>query len=113
MLRLKIIFILFFFLFWLIPLGAFIKPYQETLACGGQRAICLCLHHFQKSSDGQKVVLVNPGTPKETSPGGASHDFITEKIKSVVSLRSATFEYSTTLPKFPFFIKAIEHIPKA
>ncbi len=108
-------FVLFFI--WLLPLGIFIKPSQEKVACDGQRAICMCCcHMFKKTSNVLgKVMLSCPtqGTSKEaSSSGGSSNYFLsTVFVTPVIGLRPSqwgSFIQSLSLP----FIRSIESVPK-
>ena len=70
-----------FFILWILPLGYFIKPSQEKVACDGQRAICMCCcHMFKKTSNSPGKVMLSgatQGTSKEApSSGGASNYFL-------------------------------------
>lgn len=108
--RLFTSFVIAIFTLWILPLGAFIKPYQEALICGGKRAICLCSHKSVKSSPG--LMIVNPGVQKESSPGGASHDFIAQ-IKSWAN-RPGVLDYRMEMTQSYYFLlqRSLEHVPK-
>ena len=106
-----------FFILWILPLGYFIKPSQEKVACDGQRAFCMCCCHiFKKTSNtAVKVVLSCPtqGTSKETSSsGGASNYFISNKpVMPEINLQASQWAASKIFPTLPF-IRSIEFVPK-
>ena len=105
------------FLVWVLPLGVFIAPQQEELACNGQRAICLC-------SRGMSEPVTQPprhdmfqgqtGSERneQTAPAGAGHSFIViphlrlAQQTSNGFLRSMPQHYSLDI------IRSIEHVPK-
>ena len=62
------------FLIWLLPLGVFIKPSQEKVACDGQRAICMCHAFIPKASDNAMKPGINlkagASSNKENPSGG-------------------------------------------
>ncbi len=102
------------FLLWLIPMGIFITPSKEKMACGGQRAICMCSHAASMSSNSQKtthrVYKAVPTPQKESSSSGSY-------------FLSAIFRNDNPLViKLSFFIhenfynlavyRSIDHVPK-
>ena len=108
----------FVFLVWILPLGVFIKPWQERVACGGQRAICLCSHRTAKPQNKvvEKISLKINGSSvqkEEGSTGGVSHFFLVQHNNRVQS------SYHTAFSHHPFFLyacphdQAVEHVPKA
>jgi hypothetical protein len=105
------------FFIWLLPLGIFIKPSQEKVACDGQRAICMCSVHFAHKSPSNPlggIATANPNANKEapSNGGGAGNYF-----ESGLSVLSVT--HSSILPDFQVelipslqFINPIEHVPR-
>lgn len=106
----------FVFFVWLLPLGIFIKPSQEKIACGGQRAICLCSHQQAKlkANPVEGYGFQNPsGVNKEAnaSGGGVHYHFaVYHPVRS--ALNSLSFENSAILAYRNPSLKSIEHIPK-
>jgi len=104
------------FTIWILPLGAFIRPDQESRVCDGQRAICLCT---------QKMKEARPATPLDTvwqlPAGNANKDssgFSSQSFLPVSSGReeSPAFEKyftSFSIPDAQVFPRPVEHVPKA
>ena len=72
------------FSLWIIPLGAFIKPYQEMKVCGGQRAICLCTH--LKSSvkiKGQSLIVKVPSSAEKETGSQLGSFWLTTEFSSL------------------------------
>ena len=105
------------FFVWLLPLGIFIKPSQEKVACDGQRAICMCCcHMFKKTSNSPGKVMLSgatQGTSKEApSSGGASNYFLSSVFMNpTINLWSSQWRSSTQFPTLPF-IRSIESVPR-
>ena len=106
------------FVFWLLPLGAFIKPSAEKFLCAGRRAICLC-HYFagkapQKGPSAATLQTSGAGTPKEEGAGAATnHQFLMGRfIQEINRTQPGYFVESAFLYKY-LFLRSIEHIPKA
>ncbi len=76
MLRAVILFFMFCFFLWILPLGVFISPANEKMACDGQRAICLCSHAQStvkgNSMEGFGLKTISGGHKEEASSGGGS-----------------------------------------
>jgi len=106
------------FTLWLLPLGAFIKPAQEKIACGGQRAICLCSHAKAKVSgkaieSGVGLKVGNSSGKEKESSGGAGHYLSRAAYMSAEALRlSSHFERQHLRYKNPF-LASLEYVPKA
>ena len=104
------------FSIWILPLGVFIQPSKEKLACDGQRAICLCSHLIAKSADnlGQSSIKSFSSSHKEEgSSGSAGHYFLTATLDKKNNLAAVALIYDNmSLHTYQFF-RAIEHIPKA
>jgi len=103
------------FFIWILPLGVFIKPSQEKLACNGQRLICLCsLKGKMRQKNGGKILFQNASGPhkEEGSPGGASHYFVSAKNKDHANNRLFRyFDQQSFLYSF-LINRSIEHVPK-
>ncbi len=103
------------FFLWLLPLGIFIKPAQEKIACGGKRAICLCSH---KPQEGKPAHAAEAQTSYQSGiaqvhelASGVAHAFESVSLQlNVISKSSALnpyrFDYSFRK------ISRIEHVPK-
>jgi hypothetical protein len=107
----------FLFLIWLLPLGVFIKPSQEKIACAGQRAVCMC-------SSTQVKVKANPlesnglkrasASQKEAAASsGAGHYFLAAQHLLQKTDDRVRENYALLLAYRNPSLKAIEHIPKA
>lgn len=114
--RASALFTLTVFFVWILPLGVFIKPWQEKAACGGQRAICLCSNLINKSEG--KAAPVNtlravPPTQQKESGAGASSEFLPDRFSYALSasvfrlLMNDAFLYAFR------FSALIEHVPRA
>jgi len=108
-------FVLISFILWILPLGYFIKPSQQQLACDGQRAMCMCHVMLPKSVD--KVmpgVSLKAGATqgKENSSGGTGNYFVNSKPNIVITLNlSSIFDLQFLSYKNPFPV-SIECVPK-
>ncbi len=107
--------ILVVFVIWLLPLGIFIKPAQEKMACNGQRAVCLCTNLLKKAQAKGFVastVVRNTSSQKEFSSGGASHYF-TLALRSVLMKPTAQFVVETDdSPSTVAFVNLPDPVPK-
>ena len=106
------------FFLWILPLGVLIKPAQQMLFCGGQRAICLCTHLVNKSLEktgGQVVVRAADRalSSNEVRSNGGSvfpYIFIADEALSLVepagadSQERSLYALSVSRP--------IDHVPK-
>lgn len=70
------------------PLGAFIAPSKEALACGGKRAICLCTHLMGKERPKVQSTVAKraASTHKEESAASSPHflsaaGFVSHEVK--------------------------------
>ena len=114
--RLLASFLVISFILWILPLGIFIKPSQQKLACDGQRAICMCHAFIPKSSDKAMeaglVLKAGASTNKENSSGGGGNYFVSAKSTIVSRLQLASlFENEYLCYKSPF-LAALEYVPK-
>ncbi len=117
--RLVSIAIVAIFLLWLLPLGIFIKPSQEKILCGGQRAVCLCSGKVAKAAVENslgEVTVKSTGAPqKEQNPssGGvhlftiAHRDIIEPNMRLARALNTHISLYSDPS------LSSLEHVPKA
>jgi hypothetical protein len=110
----SIILILFFI--WLLPLGVFIKPSQEQVVCGGQRAVCMCSHIQVKvkgsALEGSSLKSVS-ASQKEAGSSSAGHYYLALN-QAVKHLASSFYSNEALLLAYRNpSLKAIEHIPKA
>jgi hypothetical protein len=104
------------FFIWILPLGIFIKPSQEKIACAGQRAICLCSQASSKikSSPINGYGLKSQSTNKETnaSGGGAGHSYLAAYRSIQNNLAKSILNDSMLLAYLNPSLLAIEHVPK-
>ncbi len=104
------------FFIWILPLGIFIKPSQEKIACDGQRAICLCSHAKSKikSSPIEGYGLKsNSNTSKESNAsGGAGHYYLAAHLPIQNNLAVRVLNDAMFLAYRNPFLRSIEHIPK-
>lgn len=105
------------FFIWILPLGVFIEPSQEQIACGGQRAICLC-RHWDKRVQPNVLTQIslknfNAGTSKEeSSSSGGNHYYLSVTGASHNGLlQLSAFSDQTSLYSFRYY-QSIEHVPK-
>jgi hypothetical protein len=105
------------FFVWLLPLGIFIKPSQEKVACDGQRAMCMCSVHFaHKASSNplEGITTANSNGSKEAPSNSGSAGNYFESSAAVLNV-----VHSSILPDFRVelipslqFINPIEHVPR-
>jgi hypothetical protein len=105
------------FILWILPLGYFIKPSMEKLACDGQRAMCMCrcmLGHrsVDRAMEAGVVLKTGSSSNKENSSGGSSNYFVSAKSAAVLNVHAVSvFENQFLTYKNPF-LASIEYVPK-
>jgi hypothetical protein len=103
------------FILWVLPLGFFIKPSQQKLACDGQRAMCMCHALVFKSSDKAMepgLALKAGSSPNKENSSGAGNYFVSAKPAVALNLQSASvFENQFLSYKSPY-LAALEYVPK-
>src|SRR5438552_3879880 len=103
------------FILWILPLGIFIKPSHEKLACDGQRAVCMCHALIPKSSDKAMepgiALKAGSSTNKENAPGAGSY-FISLKTTAALNLPYASFFSNPHLCYKSPYLAAFEYVPK-
>jgi hypothetical protein len=115
MIRIIASFLILSFIFWILPLGFFIKPSQQKLACDGQRAICMC-HAFvpkmnDKAMEAGLVIKSAPGPNNENPSSGGSY-FISAKPVLALNLKFPSFfENQYFCYKNPF-LAPLDNVPK-
>jgi hypothetical protein len=103
------------FIFWILPLGFFIKPSQEKIACDGQRAICMC-HVMIKSHASDKNVSsglslkMTSSLNKENSSVGAY--YLSCKSTPVLQLKRISFFHPQAFSYQNPFFDLIDAVPK-
>ncbi len=105
------------FFLWILPLGVFIKPSQEKVACDGQRAICMCSHakanKIVKAIEGFNIKS-NPNSSKESNvSSSAGHYYLTSQNYVNQVLHISLIEDAMFVAYRNPSLKLIEHIPKA
>jgi hypothetical protein len=109
-------FLLLCFILWILPLGFFIKPAMQKLACDGQRAMCMCYAMGHKPADKamETGISLKAGVSsnKENPSSGSSNYFVSVKPVLAVKLHSASiFENQFLSYKNPF-LAAVDYVPK-
>ena len=103
------------FFIWILPLGFFIKPSQEKLACNGQRAICLCSHTLakEKAEDKGRFNYKAPtnGQKEANASGGASHHYVVVNNDFLPAQQLAFYHHELTSLYSLLLITSIEHVP--
>jgi len=116
MTRVLIFLLLLSFILWILPLGYFIKPCQQKLACDGERAMCMCHVMMVKSPDKamEHGVGIKEGasTNKEGSSGSAGNYFFSPRNIVSLNLHSSSFFENPFLTYQNPFLAAIEYVPK-
>ena len=112
--QLLILFLLISFILWVLPLGVFIKPSLQKLACDGQRAICMCHAMLPKASakamDAGSSLKAGAVPAKENSSAG--NYFVEAKHIVVLNLfPPSILENQIFCYKNPF-LGSIDYIPK-
>ncbi len=108
-------FLIISFLLWLLPLGYFIKPGQEKLACDGQRAVCMC-HALVPKGSRQAMepgmgLRAGGSTHKDNATGGGNY-FISVKPPLALPLLSAFLVENQHFFYRNPYLTALEHVPK-
>ena len=105
------------FLVWIIPLGAFISIDKERLACGGQRAICLCstsLAGHPSGGEGKIAMIKSPGLDKESgSSGSPGHEFLSAILSFDIKKNGSNRFELASFYSYPLVCRSIESVPKA
>jgi len=102
---------------WLMPLGAFIRPSQEKVACDGCRAFHMCFGLVKIDPAGltQKVSFTSAsGFEKNHQPsssGGGDDLLLTEPPHKILT-KDSRFIFSTEIPHFFDFTLSLEPVPK-
>ena len=113
--RFLLLFLLFGFLLWILPLGYFIKPSQEHLVCDGQRAFCMCCMMKPKVADKamEAGVSLKAGTStgKESSSGGGNY-FVSTKPIVMINLHLASVIENPFLAYKNPFLASVDYVPK-
>lgn len=102
------------FIVWILPLGAFIKPEQESEACNGRRAICLCSHLLGKALDKQlgKVLLKQYAGGLQKENASSSPDFVLPRIVKNSDSRMIRFQdLNEDIHSF-LYIASVEPVPR-
>ena len=105
------------FFIWILPLGIFIKPSLEKLACNGQRAICLCSHLMPKQAakNASKAIYKGSGGAEQkehSGPDGSSHHFLFAQKKNQINRQLSLYRRQQSFLYSSLVIRSIEHVPK-
>lgn len=107
------------FIAWILPLGFFITPSKEKIACNGQRAICMCSHAMAKQSAknvgvGKAAYKGSGAAQKEQNgPGGSSHHFLAVQKKNQINRQISFYHREQSTFYSLLVVRPIEHVPKA
>lgn len=105
------------FLVWILPLGTFIKPEKEKLACNGKRAICLCRHllALQLSKAAKKTFLNNGGQVAKERQGtsSSSPSFMNVFAEHNVNFNRDAFYQDNQIVNSLLVIRPIDHVPRS
>ena len=101
------------FILWILPLGYFIKPSQEKLACDGMRAMCMCsLGHKAPNKDMVAGINLQAAIPNKDNSSGGGNVFDSIKPVLALNLHSASiFDNQYLAYKNPF-LNSIEYVTK-
>ncbi|MDE1920853.1 MAG: hypothetical protein KGJ09_02425 [Candidatus Omnitrophica bacterium] len=102
------------FVLWIMPLGYFIKPSEQKLFCGGQRAMCMCSIFLPKAPDKamEHGVVLKTGASNNKENMGGSNYFVSSHPMVGPGLQSTSvFEDPFLLYHNPF-PAASEYVPK-
>ena len=109
------IFLAFEFFIWLLPLGAFIDPAKEKLACDGQRAICLCSHLLAKHHSPMgidKILFQSASEVQKEKNNSAGQNFLFTSLSNLIN-PSERFSFQTKQLLYTLLAaKPVEHVPK-
>jgi len=102
-------------IFWLLPLGVFIKPSQEKAACNGQRAFHMCTSMMgMKNADSPSKLTLLKDTSNNPSPkssaSGNIHLWLFNALKISFGQKSIRFDFENCL-KPQICASAIDHPP--
>ncbi len=107
--------VLFCFVAWLVPIGAFVDISKERMVCGGQRAVCLCHISKNKQTAAGKLGLAKAGGVEKESGGSGSPgtQFLVSKRKPLPVLQFSFFLYSQEHSYSSVVLSPSEPVPKA
>lgn len=104
------------FFIWIMPLGIVIKPAFEKLACGGQRAICMCSSLTSQPGEGDNASYLSSTGASQQGPkrSGGSGALFWLAQAAVHTIDKLCFYHPITPPVYSFrYAHRIDHIPKA
>ena len=108
------LFLLTSFILWILPLGCFIKPSQEKMACDGQRAMCMCsvMMGHKAVDKAMAGISLKAASPSKENSSSAGNYFVQAKSIIALNLPSASlFENQSLAYKNPF-LASLEYVPK-
>ncbi len=109
----SIVLILFFV--WILPLGVFIKPSQEKLACDGLRLICMCSNITKSTAkNNAKIIYKGSGSVQKepSSAGGSSQQFLLTFNKNRNDQHVSFYDQEYSHLYSLLVTRPIEHVPK-
>ena len=110
------ILLLFSFLMWIVPLGAYIQPSQEQKVCNGQRAICLCtnlLKKFQQESTLMNSVELRSGVEIQEAQSYSPPSYLLTETVAAVTMDDFILPLHNYSYLYSFHhLSQIEHVPR-
>lgn len=103
------------FILWVLPLGYFIKPSQQKIACDGQRAMCMCycmMGHKPSDKAMEAGIIFKAGSPNKENSSGGSNYFVSSKPATVLNFNSSSFFLDQYLCYKNPTLAALEYVPK-
>lgn len=114
--RICSLFVSIVFLGWIMPLGSWIQPAQESVACNGQRAVCMCSHAKAAPAAAQPGPAVyKAGGAARGEPGGsasARQYLHAIELGAFFGAQAGHLFTRDFQPALLFVARPIEHIPK-
>lgn len=114
--RIEALIVCFSVIVWLLPLGVFIKPSEEKVACGGKRALHMCTMNMkartQDSGQGLKITSGSGQIDKQNPASGGGNDYVlNSRIRMDREWRSWCVAQDPILRR-SILPSGIEHVPK-
>ena len=84
------LFLVLSFILWILPLGYFIKPSMQKLACDGQRAMCMCHAFIHKITDkAMEAGLAFKSVPasNKENPSSGNNYFVSARPAITLNLK--------------------------
>jgi hypothetical protein len=102
------------FFIWILPLGSYIKPSQEKIACNGQRAICMCSHMTAKMAHAVEGKTIQSGSgetqKQESNPSSNPYIYFTHDSRQA-NARYVMYPLYQANPYSYLVVLLIDHVP--